>query len=83
MSYGVPIVTSDLASIRPYVQDSVNGYRVPASDPVAHAKAILKILQAPEDGLQMGRRGQELVKTRYNWDTEEQKLWALYEELLA
>jgi glycosyltransferase involved in cell wall biosynthesis len=82
MSYGVPIVASDLASTRPFIQNGENGFRVLADDAEAHARAILQILQDPPSGLQMGRNGQELVSTHYNWGAEEQKLWALYAELL-
>jgi len=83
MSYGVPIVASDLASTRSFVLDGENGYRVMASDPVAHAQAILQILQDSSIGMQMGFRGQELVRSLYNWGTEEKKMFALYEKILA
>jgi len=83
MAFGVPIVASDLASTRPFIQDGKNGYRVRAGDPAAHAQAIMQILQKPAVGVQMGHYGQEFVSTRYNWGTEELKLWSLYEELLC
>ena len=83
MAYGVPIVASDLASTRPFVRDGENGYCVAAADPRAHAQAILKILQNPTAGLAMGRRGQQAVQSRYNWDSESKKLIALYQTLLT
>ncbi len=83
MAYGLPIVASDLASTRPFVQPGENGYLVVAEDPAAHARAILQILQNPVQGQQMGQRGQELARTRFHWDSEEKKLWALYQQLLG
>jgi glycosyltransferase involved in cell wall biosynthesis len=82
MSYAIPIVSSDLTSTRLFVTNRENGYLVKATDPVAHAQAILDILHNPIHGLSMGRRGQELTRTKYNWDSEEKKLLALYESLL-
>ena len=83
MAYGVPIVSSDLASTRPFVRNGENGYRVTADDPAAHAQAIVCLLGQPEAAAEMGRRGQELVCKRYNWDTMEKRLLILYEKLLA
>jgi glycosyltransferase involved in cell wall biosynthesis len=83
MAYGVPIVAGDLRSIQPFVREGETGHRVPADDPAAHAEAILDVLRHPETAREMGRRGQELVQTRYNWDEMEKRLLALYEELLS
>ena len=83
MAYGLPIVASDLASTRPFVQNGENGYRVPPADPAAHAEAILRLLNDPARAAGLGRRGQALVRTRWNWGEEEKKLWALYEGLVG
>jgi glycosyltransferase involved in cell wall biosynthesis len=81
MAYGLPVVSSDLASTRPFVHQGQNGYRVTADDPAAHAKALLDLLQRPAEASALGRRGQELVRTKYNWDEMERRLLALYHEL--
>jgi glycosyltransferase involved in cell wall biosynthesis len=47
MAYGLPVVSSDLASTRPFVRNGENGCLVTADDPAAHAQSILKILQNP------------------------------------
>ena len=83
MSYAVSIVSSDLLSTRPFVQDDRNGYRVTADYSGAHAQAILKLLRDPEAADDMGRRGQELVLTQYNWSMMEERLFRLYQELLS
>ena len=83
MAYGLPVVGSDLASTRPFVHEGQNGYRVTADDPTAHAEALLDLLRQPERASAMGRRGQELVRTDYNWDEMERRLLALYQKLLA
>jgi glycosyltransferase involved in cell wall biosynthesis len=83
MAYGLPVVSSELPSTRPFVRNGENGYLVTADDPAAHARAILALLGEPEDARAMGRKGQEMVRARYNWDEMEKRLLALYDGLLA
>jgi glycosyltransferase involved in cell wall biosynthesis len=82
MAYGVPIVSSDLPTTRPFVAKGTSGYLVPADDPAAHAEAILQILNHPDEAASMGRQGQELVRKEYNWSQMEKSLLELYGELL-
>ena len=82
MAYGVPIVSSDLNSTRSYVHDGENGYRVMPNDPNAHAQAILKLLRNPIKAHEMGRYGQELARTQYNWEEMEKELVKFYRDLL-
>ena len=41
------------------------------------------LLDDPERRAAMGERGYGALQTRFNWQTEEKKLLALYEELLS
>lgn len=82
MAYGLPIVSSDLASTRPFVQQGDNGYLVKAADPGAHAEAILSLLRQPTQAVMMGRCGQRRVYEHYNWDEMERRLLRLYEDVL-
>lgn len=82
MSYGLPIVASDLASVRPFVHTDQNGITVPPADSHAHAEAILALLRQPAQAQAMGRTGQERVRTQYNWAEMEKRLLALYDRLL-
>lgn len=83
MAYGLPVVTSDLASVRPFVRQGINGLRVKATDPAAHAEAILLLLENPERAQALGREGQQLVQNRFNWDLMKPRLLGLYEEILG
>ncbi len=83
MAYALPIVSSDLPSTRPFVEDGVNGYRVAADDPAAHAAAVLRLLRDPALAGELGRQGQALAATRFNWDAMEIRLGALVEQVLA
>jgi glycosyltransferase involved in cell wall biosynthesis len=83
MAYRLPIVSSDLPSIRPFVTHMQNGYLVPPGDANAHAQAILELLRSPVKARQMGDRGWMQVRERFNWSSEEPKLLRLYAGLLG
>jgi glycosyltransferase involved in cell wall biosynthesis len=59
---GKPIVTTDVPGCREVVQDNVNGFLVPARDPIALAAALEKLLLQPELRKSFGNAGLELVK---------------------
>lgn len=83
MVAGLPVVASDLASIRPFVRPGDTGLLVPAADARAHADAILDLLQHPDETRAMGERGRHLVTTTFNWAAMEPRLLAFYETVLA
>jgi len=82
MAFGLPVVSSDLPSIRLFVESEINGLLVDAADPSAHAAALLRLLRDPVEAAAMGHAGRQRVETRYNWRAMEPRLLALYEELL-
>lgn len=84
MSAGMPVVASDLASIRPYIsQTNAPGLLVKPDDPAAHAAAIIHLIRHQVEAQRMGARGRELVATQYNWHAVAPRLLALYDEVLA
>lgn len=74
MAYALPIVSSDLPSTRPFVSAGVNGFLATPDDPQAHAEAILRLLRDPALSERLGRQGQALVATQYNWDAMHARL---------
>ncbi len=83
MAYELPIVSSDLAPVRPYLAGGECGLLVESDNPSAHAAALLALLRNPAQAAQMGAAGRRLVETRYNWSIMEPHLIALYNQLLA
>ena len=82
MAFGLPVVSSDLPSTRPFVEHGVNGLLAEASDPAAHASALLRVLGDRPAAVSMGQAGRHLVETRFNWDRMVPQLLALYEAVL-
>lgn len=81
MSAGLPVIASNFPLLREIIEEAKCGLLVDPLDPAAIAQAIQWLLEHPEEAEAMGRRGQEAVKYRYNWDAESRKLLALYERL--
>jgi glycosyltransferase involved in cell wall biosynthesis len=82
MAFGLPVVSSDLASTRPFIAGKGNGILVEAGNPTAHAAAILQLLRDPTLRERMGRAGRKLVETHFNWSAMEQRLLSLYHAVL-
>lgn len=83
MSAGLPVVASDLASIRPFVEPGRSGLLVRPDDSQAHANALVCLLAQPDKAASLGHRGLELVQTRFNWEAVAPRLLALYDQLLS
>jgi glycosyltransferase involved in cell wall biosynthesis len=81
---GVPVVASDLPGMADVVRKLDCGVLVDPTDPMAIARGIRAIVDAPPDEraamrARTWRGGQE----RYNWEHETQTLLALYNEVMA
>lgn len=83
MAYGLPVVSSDLRSTRAFLSEGGHGLLVPANDPEAHARAILKLLRDPDGASAMGHQGQALVRSRYHWGHMEPRLLGVIETLVG
>ena len=81
LACGIPVVASDLPSIRSFYRASDWGAIADPADPVAHARAIAELLDDPEQAARKGHRGRALVESSCNWSAEAQKLLLFYERI--
>ncbi len=81
MGAGIPVIASDFPVWRNVIESSGCGLLVDPLDPSAIANAIEHLWNHPDEAAEMGRRGQAAVKSRYNWDIEEQHLLRFYRAL--
>ena len=77
------VISSDIPGPNAVMEVGRSGLLVPKQDPEALAKAIISILSDPEKAKAMGKRGRELVETKYNWKTIVKQVEGVYKEALA
>ena len=82
MAGGIPVVCSDFEDWRKVVVENDIGITCDPLDPQSIAAAMRQIIDDPEAAEAMGRRGREVVMTKYRWENEAAKLVALYDRLL-
>jgi glycosyltransferase involved in cell wall biosynthesis len=83
MAAGLPFVASDLPPIRKYVSRYRVGCLAKPGNPRSYMEQIIFLRDNPELAKKMGENGRCVFLTRFNWDTEEEKLIALYQDLLG
>lgn len=82
MAAGLPVVASDFPVWRKIVSDIGCGLLVDPLDPQAITDAVQWLLAHPVEAELMGKRGQNAVSNKYNWNTESQKLLDVYQSLV-
>jgi phosphatidyl-myo-inositol dimannoside synthase len=68
MAFSKPLVAAASAGARDVVEDDVNGLLVPPGDPQKLAHALGRLLCDVSLRDQLGRRGGEIVRTRYRFE---------------
>ena len=82
MMAGLPVVCTDFALWREFVERWHCGVCIAPEDPNAIIAAVQYLLNHPDEAQQMGENGRRAVKEEFNWGVEEKKLLSLYEEVL-
>lgn len=82
MAAGLPVIASDFPLWRKIVHGVDCGLLVDPLDPDAIADAMQWILEHPQEAANMGQRGRAAIAGQYNWESESQKLIALYRRVM-
>ena len=82
MSAGIGVIASDFPLYREFVEDNRCGICVDPLDNRDIKKAIEHMIENLKDTKNMGKEGKRVIKNKYNWSIEEQKLFELYGDLL-
>jgi colanic acid/amylovoran biosynthesis glycosyltransferase len=77
MAAGVPVIATQIAGISELVEDGINGYLVPAGDPVKLADRIEKLLSSAESRSQLGVAGRLKVEQEFNIHKEVERLYLI------
>jgi glycosyltransferase involved in cell wall biosynthesis len=83
MEASLPVIASDFPLWRDIVERHRCGLLVNPADPSEVAEAMNWLLDHPEEAEAMGRAGRAAVMSEFNWQSEEQRLFALYDRILG
>lgn len=82
LSSGLPVVFSDFPEMRRVIINNNVGLVVDETNPQEIAAAIHKILSDKKLYSEMSRNAKRIIKQRYNWEIEAQKLLAIYDDII-
>ncbi len=66
MSYGLPVVATDVAGMKDVLKDGETGYLVPQRDAKALAEALRKMVEDPDNARRMAANAKELMNTMFD-----------------
>ena len=79
---GRPIIATDVPGCREIVHDGENGLLVPAKDFYALANALRQLIDNPSLRIVMGKRGREIVESKFSIEHVVTQTLTLYKELI-
>jgi glycosyltransferase involved in cell wall biosynthesis len=83
MACGLPVVATPVSGTAEIVRHGESGLLVPAADPAALSRAILRLMADEPLREAQGRMGRRLVELGYSWDAVAARTSAVYRELLS
>ncbi len=81
MLCGLPVICSDLAPSRSFIENEDVGFLVEYNDVDAYIEKIKLLLDNEQLRTDMGKTARNLVIEKYNWENEEKKLAEIYKSL--
>lgn len=81
MSTGTAVLGSDVGTWPEYIEDENCGVCVDTTSISDMVQSLRELIENPDMRKTMGRNGQEAVKQRYNWESQERKLLDFYQDL--
>ncbi len=82
MAAGRPVVLAIDGVIKEVIETANAGIAVPPGDPKALADALLTLIENPEQGIAMGKRGNAYVKNHFDRPTQAQDLARIVETIV-
>ncbi len=83
MACGTPVIVSDTAGLADLVTLENCGLVVRAGDPGDLASALRRIVDAPAEASEMGRRGRQAVVERHSWTVRARERLAVIQRTIA
>jgi glycosyltransferase involved in cell wall biosynthesis len=83
MALGLPVIASDLPTLREIIEDGGSGLLVPPRNPERLAEATGRVLDDPETRRRLGDQGRELFLTRLTAEQSHRRIIELYKRLVG
>lgn len=83
MSYGKPVLASDLPGISENIKDGETGYLFAAEDSGALAEKAIQALSNENRRMQIGEAGQIMVRERHDWNAIGRQTAKLYRDVVS
>jgi glycosyltransferase involved in cell wall biosynthesis len=83
MAHSLPVIASDIGGLPELVQTGVDGILVPPGDPARLAEAVRQLAADPDQAAELGRRGRELVESRFRLERMTDELEREYLDVSA
>jgi glycosyltransferase involved in cell wall biosynthesis len=81
MACGIPVIVTDVADNRKWVEDGINGFVVPTTDPKSLAEKIIYLLNSQDVRKRLGKIGRKIIQERNDYYQVMKKMEGIYEEL--
>ncbi|MEO0265222.1 MAG: glycosyltransferase family 4 protein [candidate division WOR-3 bacterium] len=82
ISFGVPVVGSNVGGIPDIILDGKTGLLANPGDPEDLANKIIKLIENPELRKKLVEEGQKHIKENYSWDATLNKLEKIFKEVV-
>ncbi len=83
MALGVPVLATNVGGPPEIVADGREGYLLPPREPAAWARAIRRVAESPDRGLEMGRAGRRRVEQAFTVERHVAAMLDVYERAIA
>jgi len=82
MACGLPCVVTRVGGNAEVVASGESGFLVPSEQPESAGKHLLRLLQNPDMAETMGKRGRQIIESRFTMQGTIERLMQVYDELL-
>jgi glycosyltransferase involved in cell wall biosynthesis len=82
MACGLPVIVTDVADNKKWVEDGVNGFVVPIKDPKSLAEKIIYLLKNEDIRKQFGKISRKIIEDRNDYYKEMEKMEEIYTHLV-
>ncbi|MDN3515536.1 MAG: glycosyltransferase family 4 protein [Candidatus Brocadia sp.] len=83
MSYGIPVIASDLPGMKEVVKNEENGLLFPVDDHEILARTMARLINNVSFAKRLGQKGQDYVRIYHDWDTIGMKTTNFYKQVMG